>query len=64
VAVIAFALGPFQDFGPSPVQGEPRVDWVDGVAIMVAVFIVVSILPLMYDPATFTQISVGLSWVH
>jgi Ca2+-transporting ATPase len=40
-AVISLALGLFQDFGTPRPPGEPPVDWVEGVAIMVAVFIVV-----------------------
>ncbi|KAL5485658.1 PMC1_3 [Sanghuangporus weigelae] len=49
-AVISFALGMFQDFGTprdtfscgnGETCTEPPVDWIEGVAIMVAVFIVV-----------------------
>ncbi|KAF8071684.1 calcium-transporting ATPase [Lyophyllum atratum] len=40
-AVISLALGLFQDFGTPRPEGEPPVDWVEGVAIMVAVAIVV-----------------------
>lgn len=40
-AVISFALGLFQDFGTPREPGEPPVDWVEGVAIMVAILIVV-----------------------
>ncbi|KAG6844224.1 hypothetical protein H0H87_008672 [Tephrocybe sp. NHM501043] len=40
-AVISLALGLFQDFGTPRVDGEPPVDWVEGVAIMVAIAIVV-----------------------
>ncbi|KAJ7284885.1 calcium-transporting ATPase [Mycena rebaudengoi] len=40
-AVISLALGLFQDFGTTREKNEPAVDWVEGVAIMVAVFIVV-----------------------
>jgi len=49
-AVISLALGFFQDFGPAHVPGEPPVDWVEGVAIIVAIFIVVcfSIIPLFF----------------
>jgi Ca2+-transporting ATPase len=42
-AVVAFALGLFQDFGTPRPAGEPPVDWVEGVAIMVAIVIVVSV---------------------
>jgi hypothetical protein len=41
-AVISLALGLFQDFGTPRKDGEPPVDWVEGVAIMIAVAIVVS----------------------
>ncbi|KAF6754524.1 calcium-transporting ATPase [Ephemerocybe angulata] len=40
-AVISLALGLFQDFGTPRKDDEPPVDWVEGVAIMVAVAIVV-----------------------
>lgn len=40
-AVISLALGLFQDFGTPRTPGEAPVDWVEGVAIMVAVLIVV-----------------------
>ena len=40
-AVISLALGLFQDFGPSHDPDDPQVDWVEGVAIVVAIIIVV-----------------------
>jgi Ca2+-transporting ATPase len=40
-AVISLALGLFQDFGTTREPGEPPVDWVEGVAIMIAIAIVV-----------------------
>jgi Ca2+-transporting ATPase len=40
-AVISLALGLFQDFGTPRQPGDAPVDWVEGVAIMVAVLIVV-----------------------
>ncbi|KAJ7127093.1 calcium-transporting ATPase [Mycena epipterygia] len=40
-AVVSLALGFFQDFGSAHEPGTPRVDWVEGVAIMVAILIVV-----------------------
>ncbi|KAF4571338.1 hypothetical protein EYR36_008667 [Pleurotus pulmonarius] len=40
-AVVSLALGFFQDFGPSRDPTEPPVDWVEGVAIIVAIAIVV-----------------------
>ncbi|KAF7327877.1 Calcium-transporting ATPase [Mycena kentingensis (nom. inval.)] len=40
-AVVSLALGLFQDFGTPHPEGEPKVDWVEGVAIMVAILIVV-----------------------
>ncbi|KAK2460984.1 hypothetical protein APHAL10511_007454 [Amanita phalloides] len=40
-AVISLALGFFQDFGTPRPKGEPPVDWVEGVAIVIAIAIVV-----------------------
>ncbi|KAF9256353.1 Ca-transporting ATPase [Marasmius fiardii PR-910] len=40
-AVVSLALGLFQDFGTTRTSGEPPVDWVEGVAIMVAIVVVV-----------------------
>ncbi|KAJ7773119.1 hypothetical protein B0H16DRAFT_1304903 [Mycena metata] len=40
-AVVSLALGLFQDFGTPRPAGDPPVDWVEGVAIMVAILIVV-----------------------
>ncbi|KAH9912788.1 uncharacterized protein BXZ73DRAFT_82151 [Epithele typhae] len=40
-AVISLALGLFQDFGPGRDPDEPAVEWVEGVAIMVAIVVVV-----------------------
>ncbi|PFH53183.1 hypothetical protein AMATHDRAFT_138450 [Amanita thiersii Skay4041] len=40
-AVVSLALGLFQDFGTPRTDGEPPVDWVEGVAIMIAILIVV-----------------------
>ncbi|KAJ8521107.1 hypothetical protein ONZ45_g2153 [Pleurotus djamor] len=40
-AVVSLALGLFQDFGPSRDPNEPPVDWVEGVAIIIAIGIVV-----------------------
>ncbi|KAI0775069.1 calcium-translocating P-type ATPase [Trametes elegans] len=42
-AVVSLALGFFQDFGTPRPEGEPPVDWVEGVAIMVAILIVVMV---------------------
>lgn len=41
-AVVSLALGLFQDFGTPRPAGEPPIDWVEGVAIMIAIIIVVS----------------------
>ena len=41
--MVSLALGLFQDFGTTRPAGEPPVDWVEGVAIMVAILIVVSV---------------------
>ncbi|KAI0303590.1 hypothetical protein B0F90DRAFT_1301070 [Multifurca ochricompacta] len=40
-AVILLALGLHQDFGTTHPAGEPRVDWIEGVAIIVAILVVV-----------------------
>ncbi|ROV99672.1 hypothetical protein VSDG_03041 [Cytospora chrysosperma] len=40
-AVISLALGLYQTFGTPHEPGEPRVEWVEGVAIIVAIVIVV-----------------------
>ncbi|KAF2788731.1 calcium-translocating P-type ATPase [Melanomma pulvis-pyrius CBS 109.77] len=40
-AVISLALGLFQTFGQKHEPGEPKVEWIEGVAIMVAIAIVV-----------------------
>ena len=45
-AVISLALGLYQDFGTPRDPGDAPVDWVEGVAIMVAVSIVVSKLSI------------------
>ncbi|KAG6827741.1 hypothetical protein H0H92_010587 [Tricholoma furcatifolium] len=42
-AVIALALGLFQDFGIKRDPDDPPVDWVEGVAIIVAIAIVVGV---------------------
>lgn len=42
-AVISLALGLYQTFGTPKVNGEPHVEWVEGVAIVVAIVIVVSV---------------------
>ncbi|KAH9010111.1 Ca-transporting ATPase [Lactarius hengduanensis] len=42
-AVVSLALGLFQDFGTHRPQGEPPVDWVEGVAIIVAILVVVAV---------------------
>ncbi|KAI9437977.1 calcium-translocating P-type ATPase [Lactarius indigo] len=42
-AVISFALGLFQDFGTHHPQGEPTVGWVEGVAIIAAILVVVTV---------------------
>ncbi|KAF2083154.1 calcium-translocating P-type ATPase [Saccharata proteae CBS 121410] len=40
-AVVSLALGLYQTFGQSHKDGEPKVEWVEGVAIIVAIVIVV-----------------------
>ena len=40
-AIVSLALGFFQDFGTQRDSDQPPVDWVEGVAIVVAIVIVV-----------------------
>lgn len=40
-AVVSLALGLYQTFGTPHEPGEPKVEWVEGVAIIVAILIVV-----------------------
>jgi Ca2+-transporting ATPase len=40
-AIISLALGLYQTFGVSHKPGEPKVEWIEGVAIIVAIAIVV-----------------------
>ena len=42
-AVVLLALGLFQDFGTPRPDGDPPVDWVEGVVIIVAVLIIVGV---------------------
>ena len=42
-AVISLGLGLYQTFGGSHKEGEARVEWVEGVAILVAIFLVVAV---------------------
>ncbi|THH15336.1 hypothetical protein EW146_g5119 [Bondarzewia mesenterica] len=42
-AIVSLALGFFQDFGTPRDPDEPPVDWVEGVAIIVAIAIVVTV---------------------
>ena len=51
------ALGFFQDFGPGREPGKPPVDWVEGVAIIVAIFIVVCVSQLPANVCALTPIS-------
>ena len=46
VAVISLALGLYQSFGTYHKPGKSRVDWVEGVAIMVAVVVIVLVSAL------------------
>lgn len=40
-AIVSLALGLYETFGVPHEEGEPKVEWVEGVAIMVAIVIVV-----------------------
>ena len=51
------ALGFFQDFGLGREPGKPPVDWVEGVAIIVATFIVVCVFRLPHNVHALTPIS-------
>ncbi|KAH9052624.1 hypothetical protein EDB87DRAFT_1835780 [Lactarius vividus] len=42
-AVVSLALGLFQDFRTSRPRGELPVDWVEGVAVIAAIFVVVAV---------------------
>ena len=56
-AIISLALGFFQDFGPGRVPGKPPVDWIEGVAIVVAIFIVVCAFQLSHNVCALIFIS-------
>ena len=60
-AVVSLALGLFQDFGTHRDTSTPPVDWVEGVAIMVAIAIVVS----CFHPSlilVFYRLPLGCCW--
>ncbi|KAG6380528.1 Ca-transporting ATPase [Boletus reticuloceps] len=40
-AVVSLVLGLFQDFGTTLPAGQPPVDWVEGVAIIIAILIII-----------------------
>ncbi|KAI9449867.1 calcium-translocating P-type ATPase [Lactarius psammicola] len=42
-AIVSLALGLFQDFGTTRPEGKPPVDWVEGVAIIAAILIVIAV---------------------
>ncbi|KAH9025702.1 calcium-translocating P-type ATPase [Lactarius deliciosus] len=42
-AVVSLALGLFQDFRTTHPEGEPPVDWVEGVAVIAAVLVVIAV---------------------
>ena len=42
-ALVSFALGFSQDFATARPEGEPPVDWVEGVAILAAILLVVAV---------------------
>ncbi|KAG6375197.1 hypothetical protein JVT61DRAFT_3408 [Boletus reticuloceps] len=46
---VSLALGLFQDFGTTLPAGQPPVDWVEGVAIIIAILIVISLLLVDLD---------------
>ena len=61
-AVISLALGLFQDFGTPREPGDPPVDWVEGVAIMIAILIVVC--PSISYPHTSLMIKLGCRGIN
>ena len=56
-AVVSLALGLFQDFGTPRQPGDAPVDWVEGVAIMVAVLIVVGFYSRVLSQRLYQHIS-------
>jgi P-type Ca2+ transporter type 2C len=42
-AVVSLALGLYQTFGGDHEEGEARVEWIEGVAILVAIILVVTV---------------------
>jgi hypothetical protein len=61
-AVISLALGFFQDFGPGRESGKPPVDWIEGVAIIVAIFAVVCIFESSSTACALTTVHKGDGW--
>lgn len=61
-AVVSLALGLFQDFGTPRPAGEPPIDWVEGVAIMIAIIIVVSttVYHISANPEYYPVLQVGV----
>lgn len=60
-AVVSLALGLFQDLGTTLPAGQPPVDWVEGVAIIIAILIVVGHL-LVHLPSVVTVVP-GYRWL-
>jgi len=61
-AVVSLVFGLLQGFGPAHVPGKPPVDWVEGVAIIVAIFIVVRVfrlLPYFSQANPYPKVMVG-----
>jgi Ca2+-transporting ATPase len=43
VAVVSLALGLYQSFGQPHPNGRPKVEWMEGVAIIVTVIVIVAV---------------------
>jgi len=41
-AIVSLSIGLYEDFGPDADPDEPKVHWIEGVAILVSVFIVIT----------------------
>lgn len=41
-AIVSLSVGLYEDFGPNADPNEPKVHWIEGVAILISVFIVIT----------------------
>jgi hypothetical protein len=63
VVIISLALGLFQDFSTPRKNDKPPVDWVEGVAIVIAMTVAISGLPLYAKCKPFIAVPVGHFWI-